>query len=119
VTSAGQTASDTHLVTVSIGGGTLGVTITGPGYVIGGTSNTWTANPTGGNGIYTYQWQHSLNGSTWTNGATTKTYTRSVGLYATQLYLRVTVTSNGASALSSTYYVQVEPQEPMCGDVYC
>jgi subtilisin family serine protease len=118
VTSAGQTASDTHLVTVNIGG-TLGVTITGPGYVLGGTSNTWTANPTGGNGTYTYQWQYSLNGSTWTNGATTKTYTRPVGLYATQLYLRVTVTSNGASVLSSTYYVQVEPQEPMCGEYLC
>jgi serine protease len=119
VTSAGQTASDTHLVTVSIGGGTLGVTITGPGYVLGGTSNTWTANPTGGNGVYTYQWQHSMTGSTWTNGATTKTYTRMAGIYATQMYLRVTVTSNGASVLSSTYYVQVEPQEPMCGEVYC
>ncbi|HYR10100.1 MAG TPA: S8 family serine peptidase [Longimicrobium sp.] len=97
----------------------LGVTISGPDYVLGGTSNTWTANPTGGNGTYTYQWQYSLNGSTWSNGATTKTYTRMVGRYATQLYLRVTVTSNGASATSATYYVEVEPQEPMCGQSLC
>jgi hypothetical protein len=109
VTSGGATASDTHLVDVNIG---LNVTISGPTYVYGGSSNTWTANPTGGNGTYTYQWQYSSTGSTWYNGATTKTYTRTVGLYATALYLRVTVTSNGASATSATYNVTVEPGEP-------
>jgi Subtilase family len=114
VTSGGASASDTHLVDVAIPTGTLGVTISGPTYVIGGSSNTWTANPTGGNGIYTYQWQYSLNGSTWTNGATTKSYTRTVGLYTTALYLRVTVTSNGASVTSATYFVEVEPRDSGC-----
>jgi hypothetical protein len=114
VTSAGLTGSDTHMVSVSIPT-SLGVTISGPTYVYGGSSGTWTANPTGGNGTYTYQWQYSGNGSTWSNGSTTKSYTRSVGLYATALYLRVTVTSNGASVTSATYHVQVEPSEPACG----
>jgi hypothetical protein len=114
VTSAGLTGSDTHLVSVAIPS-TLSVTISGPTYIWGGSSNSWTANPSGGNGTYTYQWQYSSNGSTWTNGGTTQTYTRSIGRYATALYLRVTVTSNGASATSATYYVQVEPQEPECG----
>lgn len=111
-TSAGLTGTDTHSVTTP-----LGVGISGPTYVYGGTSNTWTAIPTGGNGTYTYQWQYSLNGSTWTNGATTKTYTRTAGRLATALYLRVTVTSNGSSATSATYYVQVEPQsiDENCG----
>ncbi len=119
VTSGGATASDTHLVDVAIPPTItpLGVTITGPTYVYGGSSNTWTANPTGGNGTYTYQWQYSNSGSTWNNGVTTKTYTRLVGPYATALYLRVTVTSDGASVTSPTYHVQVEPQEiDQCGD---
>jgi subtilisin family serine protease len=115
VTSNGLTGSDTHPVTVNIPTSPVpSVYITGPTYIYGGSSNTWTANPSGGNGTYTYQWQYSMSGSTWSNGATTKSYTRTVGLYATSLYLRVTVTSNGASATSATYYVEVEPSGSSC-----
>jgi subtilisin family serine protease len=119
-TSAGLTGTDTHLVSVSIpvSPTPLGVTISGPSTVNGGTSNTWTANPTGGNGTYTYQWQYSTNGSTWSNGATTKTYTRPVNLLATNLYLRVTVTSNGASVTSSTFNVTVIQDDSGGGCVF-
>ncbi|HEV2146831.1 MAG TPA: S8 family serine peptidase [Longimicrobiaceae bacterium] len=112
VTSAGQTASDTHLVSVSSGG--LAVTITGPFLVYEGESHTWTANPSGGDGTYTYQWQEQPEGSsTWYNGATTKSYTLTASYSFT---LRVIVTSGGASATSAEHSVWVEPT---CGAYLC
>ncbi|HEU4457217.1 MAG TPA: S8 family serine peptidase, partial [Longimicrobium sp.] len=58
VTSAGQTAVDTHLVTVTpTPPPPLGVTITGTSYATAGSTGTWSASVTGGNGTYTYQWQ--------------------------------------------------------------
>jgi subtilisin family serine protease len=108
VTSGGQTAVDNHLVN------SLAVTITGRVVVYSGTTNTWTANPTGGNGTYTYQWQYRDEGSTtWVNGPTTKSYTLTV---YSPFSLRVIVTSGGASVTSAERQVWVEP---MCGDVPC
>ncbi len=65
---------------------------------------------TGGNGTYTYQWQSSPNGSTWTNvtGATAEDYTP-VALTATTYYHRIT-TSNGATVTGATATVTVYPQ---------
>ena len=112
-TSGGLTGSDTHLVDVNIAASALAVTISGPFLIYQGQSGTWTANPTGGTGTYTYQWQYSLNGSTWTNAVTTKSYTRSgFGTF----YLRVIVTSGGTSVTSAVREVWVEP---MCGDYAC
>ncbi len=64
----------------------------------------------GGNGIYSYQWQHSSDNSVWTPvaGATTTSYTP-LNLPATT-YFRVTVTSNGVSFNSSTSTITVNPQ---------
>ncbi|HEX8275353.1 MAG TPA: S8 family serine peptidase [Longimicrobiaceae bacterium] len=112
VTSAGQTVSDTHLVDV----GALSVTITGTDFINEGQTSTWTANPSGGNGTYTYQWQYRrVTSSTWSTGATTKSYTRTFSTGGTY-YLRVIVTSGGASVTSAEHEVWVEP---MCGDVLC
>ena len=105
------------------GGGTPpSVYITGPDYVWGGASFSWQANASGGNGTYSYQWQYRAETSgTWTNvGSNSATYTRFVGNYAPSFYLRVTVTSNGASATSSQFYVYKEPYEPpTCGYRFC
>ncbi|MEW5926603.1 MAG: S8 family peptidase [Gemmatimonadota bacterium] len=113
VTSNGQTASDTHLV--SVGLPPVAVTISGPNHLYEGEIGTWTANPSGGDGTYTYQWQfRGVGSSTWSNGATTKSYSR--GGFRS-FYLRVIVTSAGASATSAEHYVYVEQQ--MCGDYVC
>jgi subtilisin family serine protease len=99
----------------------LSVYITGPDWVYGGTTYTWQANVSGGDGTYSYQWQYlPEGGSTWSNvGSNSSTYSRFVGRYASSFYLRVIVTSGGASATSSAFYVYKEPPEPMCGRYYC
>ena len=99
------TASDTPLANIT---STLSANITGPCAVSPNGSGTWDANATGGNGSYTYAWQHrAATSSTWSvviySGST---YTRKVGPYANSFYLRVTVTSNGVST-SDDHYVEV------------
>ena len=118
VTSGGLTGQDaSHLVDVSQVS-SVGANITGPSLIIFPGSRTWQANASGGNGVYTYQWQYRLQGaSTWTNVGTGSSYTRNVGSTAGSFELRVTVTSAGLSA-SDTHLVDVE-MEPMCGDVPC
>lgn len=111
VTSAGLTGQDTH--TVTVGANPLAVTISGPFLIYSGKIGTWTANPTGGTGTYTYQWQWRT-GTTWNNGVTTKSYSRSGP--ASTFYLRVIVTSGGVSVTSGEREVTVEP---MCGGVPC
>ena len=61
----------------------------------------------GGNGIYTYQWQSSPDGSTWEdiNGATSLTYVPPT-LTAT-IYYQLVVNSNGAIANTNTATVNV------------
>jgi subtilisin family serine protease len=110
VTSAGMTATDTHLVDVNFT--TLGVTISGPDWAMNGETLTWYASATGGTGSYTYQWQfRNETSTTWTNvGTNSPSYTRTTGLRS--FYLRVTVTSGTATA-TDEHYVYVEYDE--CG----
>jgi len=65
---------------------------------------------TGGNGTYTFQWQSSANGTTWTNisGATSQNYT--AGALTATTYFHVITTSNGASVTSNTSTITVYPQ---------
>ncbi|HEV3050052.1 MAG TPA: S8 family peptidase [Longimicrobium sp.] len=99
----------------------LSASITGPDWVYGGTTFSWQANASGGDGTYTYQWQYRAEtSSTWSNvGSNSSTYSRFVGNYAPSFYLRVTVTSGGVSVTSPEFYVYKEPPEPMCGKYYC
>jgi len=119
VTSGGLTGSDTHLVSVNIPVTPFAVTITGSDYLIGGETGSWQANVTGAPGAVSYQWQYkTASGTTWSNvGTNSASYSRMAPLKAS-FYVRVVVTS-GASSVSDDQYVQVEPQDPMCGDVYC
>jgi hypothetical protein len=67
--------------------------------------------PTGGTGIYEYQWQNSLNNSTWTNitGANSSSY--SPAALTTTTYYRRTVTSYPCGTVnSSSIRIRVYPQ---------
>jgi subtilisin family serine protease len=106
------------LLTSNGGGGptnpALSVYVTGPSYIYSAGTYTWTANPSGGNGTYSYQWQYRAETSTtWTNvGTNSSTYSRSVGTLGRPFYVRVTVTSAGASATSAEFYVYKESTNP-------
>jgi subtilisin family serine protease len=112
VTSAGLTGSDlSHLVDVNIPTG-LSVVITGTSYTYNGQYHTWYANPTGGTGSYTYQWQYRrASSTTWTNVGTGSSYSRTTPIGP--FYLRVVVTSGGVTA-TDEHYVEVEYLE-QCG----
>ena len=73
-------------------------------------AGTLTNTRSGGNSTYTYQWQSSVNNSTWTNinGATAQNY--SPGILTDTMYYRVVTISNGASVTSNTATVNVYPQ---------
>ncbi len=62
---------------------------------------TETAAPTGGSGVYSYQWQRSTDNSSWSNisGATASTYTP--GALTTEMYYRRNVTSSTCGTVSS------------------
>jgi hypothetical protein len=99
----------------------LTASISGDDYLYGISTGYWSATATGGNGSYTYQWQYRAEtSSTWTNvGTNSPSYSRNVANYAPSFYLRVIVTSGGASVTSAQFYVYHEPGEPMCGKYYC
>ncbi len=63
----------------------------------------------GGNGTYGYQWQSSPDNSTWTNINGSDLPLCIPGVLTTPTYFRVIVTSNGASASSSSANVNVYP----------
>lgn len=121
-------AGSPNLLVYTLSGGTtpdptpgLSVSISGPTSIYSAGTYTWQASATGGNGTYTYQWQYlPETGTTWSNvGTNSSSYSRSVGAYAGSFYLRVIVTSGGASVTSSEYYVYKDPGEVMCGQYYC
>jgi hypothetical protein len=109
VTSAGLTGSDVQLVTVAPPPPTAN--ITGPSSTYAAQGTTFQANASGGNGTYTYQWQYRLaSTTTWTNvGTGGSSYTRTAP--NADFYVRVTVTSAGASA-SDDHVVNV--CNPLC-----
>lgn len=114
VTSAGLAGTDTHLVNVGLP--PVAVTITGPASLENGQSGTWQANAGGGTGAYTYQWQfRGEDATTWINATGTgATYTRGSG--PRSFYLRVIVTSGGATG-SDEHFVYVDPGDfcgPLC-----
>jgi subtilisin family serine protease len=114
VTSAGLTgAPATHSVAVNLTP-PVSVYIEGPGYVYGGQTNWWSAIASGGTGAYTYQWQVSYDGSSWSNVGTSSWYSRTDSNYGLSYYLRVTVTSGGLSATSDELYVYVQPSNNNC-----
>jgi hypothetical protein len=119
-------AGSPNLLLYTLGGtttnpGSLSASIFGSNYLTGATTGYWTATASGGNGSYSYQWQYRAEGaSSWSNvGGNSTEYYRSVGTYAPSFYLRVIVTSGGASVTSAEYFVYHEPGEPMCGDYLC
>lgn len=76
----------------------LSAYITGPTSVVADGTYTWYANPSGGNGVYTYQWQYQVAGGFgWTNVGTGASYTRRVGFNAPTFHLRLVATSEGTS----------------------
>ncbi len=77
--------------------------VVGPTQVV--TTNpqsvTWSVNPIGGSGSYTYVWSASVNGGAWTQVATTQSYTRSIPRFAEyNLLLKVAVSSAGETYLA-------------------
>jgi RHS repeat-associated protein len=65
--------------------------------------------PTGGNGTYGYQWQMSIDGSTFTNITAATSLTYSPGTLTATRYYHLISTSNGVSVTSSTAQVTVYP----------
>lgn len=75
----------------------LNAYITGPAELLSGQAGTWTANPSGGDGTYVYQWQYKKVGSTlWTNVGISSTYARAAG---DSFDLKLTVWSGGTSVV--------------------
>ena len=95
-----QTMNAWHAVGVGNPASTCPISgnITGPTVATYYQYCSWTMNPTGGNGVYTYQWQTSENyGSTWSGVvSTSKTYSAyafNAASTNTHLKLRCTVSS--------------------------
>jgi subtilisin family serine protease len=100
--------------------GTLAATITGPSsvYVIGSRTYLWSANATGGNGTYTYQWHYRpATSAVWSAvGTNSYRYSRTLVYFDDPFYLRVTVTSGGS--VIDDHYVYVDG-EVGCGNYRC
>jgi len=97
--------------------GNLTAEVYGDDYIYGPGTYFWQASVTGGNGTYSYQWQYSVNGSSWTNvGTNSSTYSRSVGTRGGSFYVRVIVSSGANTVTSAAFYVY---REPMCGEYLC
>jgi len=60
---------------------------------------------TGGNGVYSYQWQSSVDQSTWTTVSTGSTYTPQAQTVST--YYRLVTTCGTASVISNTAFVNI------------
>jgi subtilisin family serine protease len=88
--------------------GSFYVNIGGPNWIDTNGTYTWTAAASGGNGVYSYQWQYSTNGSTFSNvGGNSSTYSRYVGVTGGNFWLRVRATSL-STTVSSTQKVIVD-----------
>ncbi len=78
---------------------------------------TQTGAPSGGTGSYTYQWQSSPNGSTWTNisGATSATY--APGNLTTTTHYRRNVTSGSCGTVSSNAVIITVANDLVAGTI--
>jgi hypothetical protein len=106
VTSAGLTGQDiSHLVNIV----PPGANITGPAVISSAGTYTWQANPSGGNGTYTYVWKYRVQGdATWTVvGTSAPSYSRTVGTTNPDFELRVDVTSAGLTGKDVSHLVDV------------
>ncbi len=106
ITQTGQgcnsTASASSLITVVPD---PGITVTGGGIgVCNGNTATLNSTVTGGTGSASYQWQSSVNNSTWTNisGATSSSYTTPPMTAARYYRVALTMTGVGCGAINST-----------------
>lgn len=94
----------------------LSAYIIGPTTVVPDSMYTWSANPSGGNGVYTYQWKRQVVGSYgWTDVGTGSSYTRPIALNTATFNLRLVVTSDGTSV---TPTIQVTVDSP-CSPATC
>ena len=94
--------------------GQLHAIIRGPSLVVTGTW-TWEALASGGTGSYAYQWQYSRDAGTWSPvGTNSPTFSRYVGSWYGNFYLRVTVTSNGSSYTTPAFLVETDCSDQMC-----
>lgn len=85
------------------------VSITGPSNLWEGTSDTFTANVSGGESPYQYQWyyKHETD-SNWTlvSGETSSTYTHTAGSPSGE-YVRVVVTDNSSAVNESVHFFTI------------
>jgi len=89
----------------------LSVTITGPGVLLWKQWGTWTANPSGGVGSYTYEWRYRNNGTgNWSSVvSTSQNYTRQMPNNDIELQVKVT---SGSEIAYDTHYVTLGPIDP-------
>lgn len=79
----------------------LFVAITGPDEVNDDSNHTWTANPPGGLGDYSYVWKRSEDGGPWGVVGTSQSYILAIEEEDPHFEVRVTVTSSGQRARAS------------------
>jgi len=78
------------------------VAISGPTDITQAGTYTWTANPSGGTGNYTYQWQlRNVGSNTWLLLGTGQSQSRNVTSSTPDFYIGVTVTSAWRSVFQS------------------
>ncbi|MDZ7262316.1 MAG: M36 family metallopeptidase [candidate division KSB1 bacterium] len=95
-----------------IGPDSVRVTITGPTELMYKHRGTWTANPSGGNGSYTYEWRSRYNGTGPWSGVLGTSRTYSQTMFDTDFELQVKVTSQGLIAYD-THYVEYVFDKPV------
>ena len=109
VSSDGQSETSQSSVSITWRSALAAGTISGSGPYHYGANVTLTANPTGGDGTYSYQWQ-STTSSTWSDiaGANSKTY--SAKGYNQTISYRVKVSSDGQNLTSDPVDVTWRPE---------
>jgi|GEM_PF-3243563 len=81
------------------------VYISGPSELMYKQRGMWTANPSGGNGFYTYEWRSRYNGIGPWSGVLGTSQTYSQYMFDTDFELQVKVTSQGLTSYD-THYVE-------------
>ena len=117
VTTDNSVSVNSPSAAVTVGPGPLtGGTISGPSGPIGYNTSPGalgSSQPASGGtctGSYSYQWQYSLDGSTWNNIANATGASYSSPALTTSIYFRRQVSCSGTTATSNALYIQVTPQ---------